>query len=696
MRPDGTVKVLDFGLAKALAPPSSGEQRPRARQLADDHGAGDDRGRHHPRDRGLYESRAGTRPAGRQARRHLGVRLRALRNAHRPPGLRGRNDDRHARVGRAARAGLVAAAGGLPPAFARCSAAACRRIARERLRDIGDARLELAATATSERGISTASPRPRRPSLPFGRDRASRSSRWRAWPRARLGAAAAWLWRPAASRPRPHRPLPFAASITLPPSMSCGAGTGIVGCVVARRPSARLRRQRRRDNPAVSPAARSLRVDPAGRHRRRSRIRSSRPTAAGLASSPTSRLKKVSLDGGAPVALADVRTPRGEAWLPDGRSCSRRRITSACRGVGARRRAAAVHRRSRAGEMSHRWPRAIPGGSAVLFTHLERHRLGAGAHRRAADRRARASRPGRRRRLSARRASIRRPAAATCSTRERKVCWPRRSTPNALAVTGPPVPDGRQRHHESLRRRALRRRRRHARVCPGHHRRSDARSGLGHARWAGDAPAASQRMGQFSPCRPMGRASSGTTRSGLATSGLRTSPGHEHARHELVRELRGVWSPDARWIVFARGAPIRSLYRRRLTAGALDEPPDDVAELAGADGDFTRDGASGSSLRRSWIPSRAPTSGCSICRPPARHRSGPATPAPRPFVKSNFTETQPTLSPDGGGSPTSPTSRAASKCMRVRFPMAARPADLDRRRTCIRCGRLMARCSTAR
>ena len=29
------------------------------------------------------------------------------------------------------------------------------------------------------------------------------------------------------------------------------------------------------------------------------------------------KLKKVSVDGGAPVALADARTPRGEAWLAD-------------------------------------------------------------------------------------------------------------------------------------------------------------------------------------------------------------------------------------------------------------------------------------------------------------------------------------------------------------------------------------------
>ena len=44
--------------------------------------AGDDAGGRDPRHRGLHESRAGQRPRGRQAQRRLGVRRRALRNAH--------------------------------------------------------------------------------------------------------------------------------------------------------------------------------------------------------------------------------------------------------------------------------------------------------------------------------------------------------------------------------------------------------------------------------------------------------------------------------------------------------------------------------------------------------------------------------------------------------------------------------------
>ena len=49
VRPDGTVKVLDFGLAKALEPAQGSgackAQRATSRNLADDHESGDDRAR---------------------------------------------------------------------------------------------------------------------------------------------------------------------------------------------------------------------------------------------------------------------------------------------------------------------------------------------------------------------------------------------------------------------------------------------------------------------------------------------------------------------------------------------------------------------------------------------------------------------------------------------------------------------------
>ena len=76
----------------------------------------------------LHEPGAGARQAGRQAHRHLGVRLRALRDAHRsrafPGPTRVRHDRRHPR----ARAGVGALPAATPPVFAACSSAASRRI----------------------------------------------------------------------------------------------------------------------------------------------------------------------------------------------------------------------------------------------------------------------------------------------------------------------------------------------------------------------------------------------------------------------------------------------------------------------------------------------------------------------------------------------------------------------------------------
>ena len=77
--PDGTVKVLDFGLAKAL------ETAPATTTLAEfaDAEHGGDTGGSHPRHRGLHVAGASQGFSGRSPQRHLLVRVRALRNADR-------------------------------------------------------------------------------------------------------------------------------------------------------------------------------------------------------------------------------------------------------------------------------------------------------------------------------------------------------------------------------------------------------------------------------------------------------------------------------------------------------------------------------------------------------------------------------------------------------------------------------------
>ena len=119
---------------RAVAPSSAASRRRSPRRR---HAPGVD-----PRHGRLHESRAGARQGGRQARRHLGVRLRALRDADRPPRVR-RRDRRPTRSRRSSSASPTGrAAGGDAAGGQPVAGAVSREGSKRRLRDIGDARLD--------------------------------------------------------------------------------------------------------------------------------------------------------------------------------------------------------------------------------------------------------------------------------------------------------------------------------------------------------------------------------------------------------------------------------------------------------------------------------------------------------------------------------------------------------------------------
>ena len=81
------------------------------------------------------------------------------------------------------------------------------------------------------------------------------------------------------------------------------------------------------------------------------------------------QLKKVAVTGGVPVAVAPVSNPRGGAWLPDNTIVFAPSAAAALLRVsagGGKSEPASVLDRT-LNEASHRWPRALPGGDAIVF-----------------------------------------------------------------------------------------------------------------------------------------------------------------------------------------------------------------------------------------------------------------------------------------------------------------------------------------
>ncbi len=372
---DGAVKVLDFGLAKALAPetPESGE--------AD-----------------LTHS-----PTLTQEGTRAGILLGTAAYMS-PEQARGKSADRRADVwafgcvlyemltGRRAFAGETVADtlaailksevdwGALPAEtpgqvwrlLRRCLAKDPAR----RLRDLGDARLEIEEALAAPTVEETPAPSPvaapaRRP--------AAWSDRWSspwavaAWAVLGLVLAAPWIWRSVFDRAAPPR---AAAAVRLAWNLPPGAALPMTeeeSPMVAIAPDGSL-------------LAASLVVG-GGEQRIYIRSLATLETRAlpgtergynpffshdgrWLGFFADGKLKKTPTAGGTVVTLADAADSRGATWLPDdtilfspGTSVGLSRVPA-----GGGTPATATTLDPERGERTHRWPHALPGGEAALFT----------------------------------------------------------------------------------------------------------------------------------------------------------------------------------------------------------------------------------------------------------------------------------------------------------------------------------------
>ncbi len=80
------------------------------------------------------------------------------------------------------------------------------------------------------------------------------------------------------------------------------------------------------------------------------------------------KMKKISVQGGAPVVLCDAPGGRGANWGDDGSVAVTLRVTGGFSRVPAGGGTPQPVTKLQAGTLTHRWPQTLPGGASVLFT----------------------------------------------------------------------------------------------------------------------------------------------------------------------------------------------------------------------------------------------------------------------------------------------------------------------------------------
>ncbi|HET7217418.1 MAG TPA: hypothetical protein VFJ02_05195, partial [Vicinamibacterales bacterium] len=513
---------------------------------------------------------------------------------------------------------------------------------RERLRDIGDARLDLRAAPTPASD-------PAIPAPPLAASSVQRPHRlWLAAAGFALGAAVTGALLYVAGLRHAAAPAPARTArmtVTLPPDTTLALGRG---SSVALSPDGRtlVYAGRRRDG-AVSLYTRPL-------DSFESTALPGTEDAANPFFSPDGRwvgffaqgkLKKVSLGGGAPVTIADVRTPRGEAWTPDDTilltPANNQGISRISPGGGPLTPLTTL----KAGEMSHRWPHVLSDGSAVLFTiwndtgwepaKIAAQRIGSPDHTVIVESGGGFPRP------------LRDPDSGRSylvyARSEGLLAAPFDAA--ALKITGQPVPvvDGVSTNlsggaHFDLSETGT------LAYIPG---------ALGEADrdlvWVtrdGKTTLARrlQDMGRLYALSP-----DGNRVLRINTVGSRNVWIEDLDRGTSLRltnaegNFSAVWSGDGEWTAFARGTPNNDIYRRRTDQSGSDER----LTASGRDAFPTGFSPDGSTLAYTESDPATGTDIWTVTLPPPGTKADPATLARRPFRKTSYSESRGKFSADG-------------------------------------------------